>query len=203
MSKIRTFLKVTILGGIVVLLPIAIFVLLIKWLVGLITDAIDPLSNIISDGLGLADYVADIIVVVLVVILVFLLGMIVKTRFGTFMHTFVEARILKRAPGYSIIRESVVQLLGNERPAFSQVALARICGDDTLVTAFIVETHADGRYTIFVPQGPNPMSGNVYHVNKECVHLVDTPASEAIRSIISCGAGSAGLIAADLKNDKP
>ncbi len=201
MSKVKGFLKTTTLGGIIVLLPIAIFAFLIKWLAGIVTDAIDPLSNVLADEVGLADYAADIIVVILVVCIIFLLGMIVKTKCGTFMHRFVEARILKSAPGYSVIRESVVQLLGNERPAFSQVALANIFGNETMVTAFITDEHPDGRYSVFVPTGPNPMSGNIYHLKKEYVHMVDTPASEAMRSIISCGAGSTSLIESCPDND--
>ena len=109
------------------------------------------------------------------------------------MHQFVEARILKSAPGYSIIRESIVQIMGNERPAFSQVALVDIFNNDTLMTAFITDMHPNGHYSVFVPTGPNPMSGNIYHLDQEHVQLVNTPVSEAMRSIISCGAGSAGM----------
>ena len=181
------------MGGIIVVLPLAIFIYLIKWLTEMICGMIDPLSNLIADGLRIADYGADIMVVSLVVLAVFLLGMAVKTKSGAFMHQFVEARILKSAPGYSIIRESIVQIMGNERPAFSQVALVDIFNNDTLMTAFITDMHPNGHYSVFVPTGPNPMSGNIYHLDQEHVQLVNTPVSEAMRSIISCGAGSAGM----------
>lgn len=193
MSKIKAFIKTTIIGGVIVVLPLAIFIYLIKWLIDMICSMIDPLSNVIADNLGIADYIADITVVLLIVLVVFLLGVALKTKSGVFMHRFVEERILKSAPGYSVIRESIVQILGNERPAFSQVAFVDIFNNDTLMTAFITDIHPNGYYSVFVPTGPNPMSGNIYHLDKEHVHPVNTPVSEAMRSIISCGAGSAGM----------
>lgn len=190
----RRFLKATIIGGLIVLLPIAIFVFLVDWLAGFVSGMLDPVSDALTDEVGLAGWAADLIIIAAIIFILFVLGMIVKTRFGAFLHRFVEMRILKTAPGYSTIRESVVQILGNERPAFSQVALARIFGNETMVTAFITDTHQDGRYSVFVPTGPNPMSGNIYHLKPEYVHIVDVPVEEAMRSIISCGAGSSGLI---------
>jgi uncharacterized membrane protein len=190
----KTFVKATLLGGLVVLLPVAIIVFIIKWLVGLVINTVEPLSNLLIAKAGIYDWAAYLIVVLIVILVLFLLGLVVKTQFGAFMHRFVEKRILKAAPGYSMIKETIAQILGNEKPPFSQVALVGINDNDSLVTAFVTETHHDGRYTVFVPNGPNPLSGNIYHLKAECVHLIDVPAEEAMRSIISCGAGSKKLI---------
>ena len=194
MRKVKDFLKTTILGGLIVLLPVAILVFLIKWLVDLISDVVDPLSDVLVDELSLADYIADIISITVVVFILFVLGMLVKTQFGTFIYEVLEKRILRIAPGYSAIRESIGHILGHARPAFSQVALAQLDESETLVTAFVTDTHPNGRYTVFVPTGPNPTSGNIYHINKKYVHSVDISVDEAMRSIVSCGAGSKSLI---------
>ena len=93
-------------------------------------------------------------------------------------------------------KETVVQFLGDKKSPFSSVALVQIFGNETLVSAFVTDTHDNGDYTVFVPTGPNPTSGNIYHVKSRFVHPVDVPVEEAMRSIISCGAGSAGLISA-------
>ena len=62
------------------------------------------------------------------------------------------------------------------------------------VTVFVTDTHADGSYTVFMPTGPNPTSGNIYHLQAENVYPVDVPVEDAMRSIISCGAGSSALV---------
>jgi uncharacterized membrane protein len=75
------------------------------------------------------------------------------------------------------------------------VALVRLFGNETLVSAFVTETHPDGSYTVFMPTGPNPTSGNIYHVPGENVFPVDVSVEDTMRSIISCGAGSSTLVA--------
>lgn len=190
----KTFVKSTLLGGIVVLLPLAIIVFIFKWLIELVVNAVQPLSDLLIEKAGIYDWAAYLIVVLIVIFVLFLLGLIVKTQFGSFMHRFVEKRILKSAPGYSMIKEIVAQLLGKEKPPFSQVALVDLYDNKALATAFVTDVHNDGNYTVFVPAGPNPLSGNIYHLKAECVHIVDVPVEEAMRSIISCGAGSSRFV---------
>jgi len=76
------------------------------------------------------------------------------------------------------------------------VALEQIYSNDTLMTAFVTDEHSDGSFSVFVPTGPNPTSGLIYYLKGEWVHLIDVPVEDDMRSIISCGAGSARLIEA-------
>ena len=48
--------------------------------------------------------------------------------------------------------------------------------------------------TVFVPTGPNPTSGFIYHLPNEYIHKVDVKVEDAMRSVISCGTGSSALI---------
>ena len=65
-----------------------------------------------------------------------------------------------------------------------------------LVPAFVVEKHADGRYTVFVPSAPTPAVGAIYIIPKERVHFVDAPFLTAVKCVSSWGAGSAELLKA-------
>jgi uncharacterized membrane protein len=62
------------------------------------------------------------------------------------------------------------------------------------MTGFVTDIHENGLYTIFVPTGPNPTTGFIFHLEEAYVQKIDTPVEEAMRSIISCGAGSECLI---------
>ena len=66
--------------------------------------------------------------------------------------------------------------------------------NDTLMTAFITDQHDNGLYTVFVPTGPNPTTGFVFHLKQEFVHPIGVSVQEAFQSIIGCGAGSANII---------
>ena len=81
-----------------------------------------------------------------------------------------------------------------EKSPFSSVALVQAFENDTLMTAFITEEHAKGIYTVFVPCGPNPTTGYIFHLKKQFVHPIEVPIEDAFRSVISCGAGSKPLL---------
>ncbi len=194
MKRIKAFFKTSLIGGMVVILPVAILLFVFKWIFNLVTDIIQPLTNLVMMKSQTQEILADILVIAVILTACFIVGVFVRTRLGTFIYKILENRILKIAPGYSLVKETVIQFLGNKKSPFSSVALVQIFGNETLVSAFVTDTHADGSYSVFVPTGPNPTSGNIYHLKGKYVHPVDIPVEDAMRSIISCGAGSTKLI---------
>lgn len=196
MSAMSRFIKTTLLGGLVVILPVTIILFVFRWLYLKITGWIQPLTNMVLTKTQLAEYLADFIVIGLILIFCFLVGVIVKTSVGRFIHGKLESTVLKFAPGYSLVKETLNQFLGRSKSPFSRVALVRIFENQSLATAFVTDRHNDGSYTVFIPTGPNPTSGQIYHLQKKFVHLVDVSIEDTMRSIISCGAGSSKLIQA-------
>jgi uncharacterized membrane protein len=194
MNRFKEFVKSTVLGGLLVVLPLAIFFFALTWIFGLVLTAISPLTNIVMQKSPLQGIVADILVVALLIAVCFSVGAIVRTKLGKWLYLFVESNVFLRVPGYSLIKETVFQFLGNKKSPFSSVALVQIFGNETLVSGFITDEHKDGTRTVFVPTGPNPTSGNIYHLPRNLVHPVDVSVEDAMRSIISCGAGSSMLI---------
>jgi uncharacterized membrane protein len=194
MNRLKEFVKSTVLGGLLVILPLAIFFFALTWIFGLVLSAISPLTNIVMQKSPLQGIVADILVVALLIAVCFSVGAIVRTKLGKWLYLFVESNVFLRVPGYSLIKETVFQFIGNKKSPFSSVALVQIFGNETLVSGFITDEHKDGTRTVFVPTGPNPTSGNIYHLPKNLVHPVDVSVEDAMRSIISCGAGSSTLI---------
>jgi len=195
MDKLKEFLKTSLLGGVVVILPVAILVSVTIWVFNLITGWISPLTRLLIKDLQLNVFIAESLSIILILAACFFVGMLVRTRLGDLLYRLLETRILKLAPGYSMIKETVSQLFGNRKDSpFSSVALAQIFCNSTMVTCFITDTHADGSFTVFVPTGPNPTSGLIYHLEGKYVHPVDVPVQDAMRSVISCGAGSGSLL---------
>ncbi len=194
MKRISSFFKTSLIGGMVVILPIAILLFVFKWLFGVITDIIQPLTNLLMKQSHLHELIADIIAICIIIMVCFLVGIFVTTTLGRFIYRNLENKLLRVFPGYSLVKETVLQFIVNKKSPFSTVALVQIFGNETLVTAFVTDTHDDGSYTVFVPTGPNPTSGNICHLKREHVHIVDVPVEDAMRSIISCGSGSTKLI---------
>jgi uncharacterized membrane protein len=130
-----------------------------------------------------------LLVFTVILIAFFLLGIIIQTRIGTFFKKAFEKRYLMKIPGYKIARETVVQFFGKQKSFFREVVLVDLFNSGTLMTGFITDDHGDF-ITVFVPTGPNPTSGNIYHVPRKKVFRTNTAVDNGMRTIISCGAGS-------------
>jgi uncharacterized membrane protein len=62
------------------------------------------------------------------------------------------------------------------------------------MTGFITDEIQDNYYTVFVPTGPNPTNGFIFHVPPERIEFLDVKTEEAMRSIIAVGSGSSKFI---------
>jgi uncharacterized membrane protein len=196
MKRIKRFLKTTILGGVIVILPIALTFFFLRWVFNFATGLIEPVTRMLMEQSKMQKFVADIIVIAVIVLICFLIGLVVKTRFGRFLYITVEDKILEIAPGYNLFKETIKQILGRDRAPFSTVALVQVLGpaSNTMMTGFVTDEHPDGYYTVFIPSALTPTSGLIYHVEKQYVHIVDAKVEETMRTVISCGMGAQKLL---------
>lgn len=198
LKKTKLFFRTTIIGGVIVILPSIILIFAFKWLFGMVSNGIKPLTDLVIATFPQQDkynqMIATAIVLAVIVTGCFLVGLFIRTRMGQWFYNGIENSLLSKAPGYTMVKETVNQFLGKKESPFSSVALVQIFENDTKVTAFITDRHPDGTVTVFVPTGPNPTSGFIYHLNETYVHPVDVSVEDAMRSVISCGAGSGKLI---------
>ena len=155
MTKLKYFVRTSVLGGAAVVLPVGILVLT-TWLFGLVTRMVRPVTLFLQTKFPDVDFfqlelLADAVIVVALLAVCFVVGISVRTRVGRFVHESLENWILRVAPGYGLIKETVLQFLGHGASPFSQVALVSVYANGARATAFITDEHEDGSYTVFIP----------------------------------------------------
>ena len=198
---IKSFLKTTLLGGTLVVLPIVILIFVFNWLYEFMADKLKPLTYVILETAKMQEFAASVFALLIILLTFFLVGLIIRTKIGRFIFEFIEQSVLTRIPLYKIIKETTIQLMGNGKTLFKNVALVNLFGNDTRITAFVTDHHDDGSYTVFVPSGPAPTAGFIYHLKKENVQIVNYPIEKAMKTIFSLGAGSNEMIkSAGLQN---
>ena len=197
-ERTKNFFRTTVLGGVIVILPITILIFAFRWLFGIVGNGIKPLTDLAVAYIPLPSRydqpIATLLVLIVIFSLCFLVGLFIRTRLGLYLYSGLESSLLSKTPGYKMIKETVNQFFGKKVSPFSSVALIQIFQNETLVTGFVTDKHAGDMVSVFVPTGPNPTSGFIYHLPKKYVHPVDVPVEDAMRSVISCGAGSSMLI---------
>jgi len=196
MKFMREFLQNAVLGGVLIVLPIYLaLVVLLKGMQSVV-PLVRPFTMLLPDWVP----AERLLSLVLVLIVCFLIGVAVRTRLGRMLRERMETSLFERLPGYALFRSLTQRLAGEDRENVWKPALAEI--EDALVPAFIIEEFEDGRFTVFVPSIPTPLAGAVYILSRDRVHALDVPFTQAIQSVSRWGAGSKELVAAMTKAER-
>jgi uncharacterized membrane protein len=190
MKYAREFVTNTVVGGLLVVLPVYLTVLLLLKGMQAVVGLVRPVAALLPAWVPAEDILALLIVLVVCAGI----GLAVRTRAGRAVRERIEKAFFSRLPGYALFRSLTQQLAGRTEGTVWKPALVEI--EDALVPAFIVEALDDDRYTVFVPSAPTPMAGAVYVLSRARVHPIDVPFTQAIRCVSQWGSGSKALVAA-------
>jgi len=190
MKYAREFVMSTVVGGLLIVVPVYLAVLLLLKGMKSAAGLVRPVAALLPDWIPAEGFFS----LVLVLTICFLVGIAVRTRSGRAVRERMEVAFFGRLPGYGLIRSLTQRLAGDSDENAWTPALVDI--EEALVPAFIIEALDDGRFTVFVPSVPTPLAGAVYILSPERVHIIDVPFTQAIRSISRWGSGSRDLVAA-------
>jgi len=190
MKPILEFVKMTLVGGLLIVLPLWVSLLLLLKAIKGAMAVLAPIAKLVPQKF-VHD---DVIALCLLVLICFVVGLVVRTELGKRIGDWLEEHLLGRLPGFSIIRSMIGQFAGEKDAQSFQPALVEI--EEALVPAFIIEKHVDGQFTVFVSSSPTPMAGAIYILQPERVHPVDVPLRKAMVCVTKWGTGAAEMRAA-------
>jgi uncharacterized membrane protein len=190
MKHFLAFLKTTLLGGVIVVFPAWLAVLLVLKAVGHLEIFVKPISKHLPEAIGHPRVMAILVLVGLC----FFVGLAIHTVLGQRIERAAERLVLDKIPGYTTLHGFAARLSDSKENASFQPALVEI--EEALVPGFIVEQHSGNRSTVFIPSVPTPMVGAVYIIDNSRVHSLDLPAVSVMQCISKWGAGSDKLLAA-------
>ena len=205
MSRISAFnrlfrhkLKHYFFTGLLVVVPISLTILVLRWLVTFMNRFLvsvlpeifrpEEIYGIPAPGIGL----------IATLLLILLIGVLAANIFGRSLVTFSE-RMLDRIPVvkgvYNLFKQVADTVLNRERGAFRKVVLIEYPRKDIWAVAFVtgVSEGEVQRVTektlvnVFVPTTPNPTSGFYVLVPKEDIIELTMTVEEAFKLIISGG----------------
>jgi len=190
MKRLAEFTKTTLIGGMLVLLPLYLSILLVLKFLQVLAALIAP----VTDHVPVREEFRQVLVLAAAIVVCFVAGLIVRTGPGLWAKKALEGRLLERIPGYAVIRGLAGRFVGQAENDSFAPALVEL--EESLAPAFVVDRHADGRFTVFVPAVPTPATGSLYIMEPAKVHLLDISLHKALGVISHWGAGSHELLAA-------
>lgn len=188
MRALAEFTKTTLIGGVLIILPIYLSALLLMKALAGVIGLVSPITH----GLPKTMQFPEVIAILLMITVCFVSGIALRTGPGLRAKNVLERTLLEKIPGYTLIRGLAGRIVGKDDEQAFTVVLVEI--EDALVPAFLVEDCGEGLCTVFVPSVPTPAAGTIYIIAKSRVHPVDVPFTQAVGVISKWGAGSSGLL---------
>lgn len=193
-KEFRDYINTTLIGGFLVMLPVAILLIVFNWLYNIVVSIIQPITSLLTFGGRIDSFLASILAIAILIVTCFGVGFLVQTSLGNYLYEEFDKRVLSKIPFYKPIRDTVKTFSDREKMPFSKVVMVKVFDSETLMTGFVTDKHIGDMITVFVPTGPNPTNGFIFHVRADQVTVIDVPVEEAMKSIISVGAGSKNIV---------
>ena len=197
----KEFLKTTIVGGVLFLLPVALVLFILGYAVRLAAKVVQPISNSLHlDRLGDVGGVGVVtIFAVLVLIFVsFIASIVARTTVGGRMSRWFENSLLGSLPQYQLVKSMAEGLAQVESTSGVKPALVSIEGGWQI--GYLLEPLENGWVAVFLPQAPAPMSGNVMYFPADRVRPLGITMVQAMALVKRIGVGSGeALRGADLR----
>ncbi|KAF2329758.1 DUF502 domain-containing protein [Flavobacterium ginsenosidimutans] len=192
MKSILKIIKATFLGGILFLVPLVVLLIVLEKGYGIVQKTTLPLvSNLPKISvLGLA--IQELIGILIIILICFVAGLLARTAAAEKLVQKLEDGILSFVPGYSFMKSMNENILGLESKDDLKVIL--VPTDAGLQFAFLIEQVSDEKFTVFIPDAPNPWSGSVVFVDKKDITEIDITQKQALACIRKLGYGSKELL---------
>lgn len=191
MSRFMNFLKTTALGGLLVIVPIAIVLFVLgQLLLALLSVASEIVAWL---GIGIDDALLMSALALLALVgLCFVTGLVVRTRAGDALKGWFSRNVAQRIPMYGAIANLTRRFAGIEGEQFAPVEVD-LYDSGTRSVGFLVESLPDGRCAVFVPTAPMATVGNLFLLAQDKVRRIDASVTDTVSVITQWGVDAAQL----------
>jgi uncharacterized membrane protein len=196
--------------GLIILLPFALTVWVVHYLLDLFTN---PLNHFIAKAIlvyeeqyglslmnhaTLVNFLARLGALILTFFFIVLLGFLGRRFFFNAFLTYFN-RIVVHIPVvgaiYRLTKDITKAMLSTDQKTFKETILIPFPSQDTFSVGFITgdvpaalkKIIPETELTVFVPTAPHPMSGYVLFCSKRVIHHIDVSVEDTFKFLLSCG----------------
>jgi uncharacterized membrane protein len=173
------FLKTTVFGGILFLVPIVIFIAIIGKALQITNKLAIPIAGLLGIDKIIGIAVAELLSIGILVMICFIAGLAAKTPRAKKFVQSLEVNVLEKIPAYELLKAKTQSALSFEETEGMSPIMARF--DDSWQLAFEIERIEGGNVVIFLPGAPEPWSGSVCVVTEDRI----TPLNLKVKSVVN------------------
>ena len=187
------FLKTTIVGGLLFLVPVVAVVLIIGKALSFMEAVAEPVAEVLPiDSVG-GVAIVNVVAAVIILLISFLAGLLARTKLAQKFASTIENAVLQKIPGYTLVKGVTNKLTSPDTEGIHSVLVS--LGHSSRISIEI-ERISKNRVVVYIPSSPNPWTGEVHVVNADQVERLDCPITTVIEHVEQLGGGSSRYLGA-------
>ena len=184
MKAISHFLRTTILGGALFLMPIVVLTFLLNKAFDFARRELKPIAKLIADQLVSEATPETAMAIALIVILCLLAGLLGRTVLTQKIMSRLESAMLSNVPAYGYLKQAGSSMKGlgeiaEPRGARANRGAWRLGGQTDMV--------GSGLTAVFVPNSPTRFRALFFFLASDKVRPLDLPLASTLRCLEQCG----------------
>lgn len=191
-SPLTKHLRARLLSGLLVLIPVAITIFILRIILGSLTSFVRPVLNPLLGEIP--EYIVTLVALCVTILIIYFTGLITNYVIGRRMIHLGE-RLLMKMPiiksVYSASKQVVDTFSSTTKAAFKAVALVEFPRKGSLAIGFVTGSmnNPDGQlvYRVFIATTPNPTTGFLLIIPADEVQFTDISVEDGIKMIVSGG----------------
>ncbi len=187
------FIKTTIIGGLLFLVPVAVLIIVLAKVIDLMLLVAEPMADLIPLDSIAGVALANIIAVLVVLLICFIAGLAARRAVLRTKVETLESKVLAKLPGYVMLKG---MLNGLEETDDHRLFPVLASFNSSARIGLEIDRLSDGRVVVMVPSSPNPWSGMVNIMEAERVQRLDLPMTAYMENVERFGQGMEELLAA-------
>lgn len=192
MSRLGEFLKTTIVGGLLFLVPLILLGLVLRHALDIASKIARPVVAVFPYNQVAGIAVGTIVATLMLIAVAFLAGLAARTNTGRKMTHWVEQSFLGNMPQYRVVTSMAEGLTKIEQG--DGLTPVIVSTDGTWQMGYALEELGGGWTAVFIPQSPTPLSGNILYVPSTRIRALGIGIHEAMKLVKQIGVGSAAAL---------
>ena len=192
MKKNVSFVKTTLLGGLIFLLPVVIIVAVLGKAISIFMFLSKPIVKLLPNIFIGELAVNEIMSFIIMIMLCFLAGLSTRSSTGKSIFTWIDSEVLIFIPGYVFMKGYARNISNDDDEKTLIPVFVKL--DDQSLMGFEVEKLENGLVAVYLPGSPDARSGTVAYMTEDRVERLDIDYEAAFKMLRELGRGSKQIV---------
>jgi uncharacterized membrane protein len=194
MEKRVSFLKTTLIGGLVFLIPFVIIVAVLGKAIKIMMLVAQPFAKMLPFEAISGIAIINLLALLIMIFLCFFAGLAARSAPGRSAFSWLDSKLMAVIPGYAFAKSFTGSLEKGEEKKVLVPVLARL--DDQAQVGFEVERLENGLVSVFLPGSSDIWSGTVAYFTEDRVEILNIDFATVTKTLRTLGRGSQQLFKA-------